>query len=331
MTISRKRTLVASAPNRWNFETNLVADFLICFAMLSSHAQAPSSTAPNGKMLMPKDYREWIFLSSGLGMTYTPSSTPNPESQFPDNVFVNPEAYQSYLKNGTWPDKTVLVLGVRASDSKVSINKDGRVRANVVGVEAHVKDAAHGGWAFYSFGDGTQQVGTLLPKTATYITHAMNRTQQSIPHLFSFTPRQLISPKRKALSQISLAGNYTQAIRAGRSRKIRRHRPRACSSFSMVTSPEVYCRHDHVLHDVGKTEDLAKVTAGDHIHADVVVNADEMHLENIAVMDSPKRSNPHSRLLLRNPLRESSYESRIKRHALAKTPTLRAALHPPRC
>ncbi len=82
-------------------------------------------------MLLPKDYREWVFLSSGLGMTYTPSSTPNPNF---DNVFVNPEAYQSFLKTGTWPDKTVLILEGRASDGKVSINKDGRVQANVVGV-----------------------------------------------------------------------------------------------------------------------------------------------------------------------------------------------------
>jgi Cu/Ag efflux protein CusF len=40
-------------------------------------------------------------------------------------------------------------------------------------------------------------------------------------------------------------------------------------------------------YDVGKTEDLAKVAAGDQIHADVVVNADEMHLENIRTASRP--------------------------------------------
>jgi Cytochrome P460 len=146
-------------------KTNLVAGLLICSALLAATAGAIEYNS-DGKMLVPKDYREWIFLSSGLGMTYTPSSTPNPNPSF-DNVFVNPEAYQSYLKSGAWPDKTVLILEIRASDSKVSINKDGRVQGNVVGVEAHVKDASHGGWAFYNFGNGSQQVGTLLPKTAT--------------------------------------------------------------------------------------------------------------------------------------------------------------------
>ena len=30
-----------------------------------------------------------------------------------DNVFVNPASYQAFLKTGTWPDKTELVLEVR--------------------------------------------------------------------------------------------------------------------------------------------------------------------------------------------------------------------------
>ena len=97
----------------------------------------------DGMMILPKDYREWVFLTSGLGMTYGPAGTTdrggNPRF---DNVFVNPDAYKAFLQTGTWPDKTILILEVRGSDSKVSINKDGRVQTNTVGVEAHVKDIA---------------------------------------------------------------------------------------------------------------------------------------------------------------------------------------------
>ena len=66
-------------------KTNLVAGLLICFALLAVTVGAIEYNS-DGKMLLPKDYREWIFLSSGLGMTYTPSSTPNPNPNF-DNVF----------------------------------------------------------------------------------------------------------------------------------------------------------------------------------------------------------------------------------------------------
>ena len=154
-------------------KTNIIVALLICASLLAVAASAVEYS-PDAKMILPKDYREWVFLSSGLGMSYAQSATPNPNPGF-DNVFVNPEAYQAFLKTGTWPDKTVLILEARASDSKLSINKDGRVQTNVVGIEAHVKDASHGGWAFYSFGNGTQREGTLFPKTATcYSCHEQN-------------------------------------------------------------------------------------------------------------------------------------------------------------
>ncbi len=156
-----------------NTKTSLVVALLIGSSLLAVAASA-LEYGSDAKMILPKDYREWVFLSSGLGMSYAQSATPNPNPGF-DNVFVNPEAYHAYLKTGTWPDKTVLILEARASDSKVSINKDGRVQTNVVGIEAHVKDASHGGWAFYSFGNGTQQEGTLFPKSANcYSCHEQN-------------------------------------------------------------------------------------------------------------------------------------------------------------
>ncbi|MGB8031514.1 MAG: hypothetical protein WCF30_17830 [Terracidiphilus sp.] len=48
--------------------------------------QAPAY-APNGDMLPVADYREWIYLSSGIDMSYSPN--PGGMTMF-DNVFVNP-------------------------------------------------------------------------------------------------------------------------------------------------------------------------------------------------------------------------------------------------
>jgi len=42
-----------------------------------SHAQAPKPAASftaDGKLEFPKDYRTWIYLSSGLDMTYGPNA-----------------------------------------------------------------------------------------------------------------------------------------------------------------------------------------------------------------------------------------------------------------
>jgi len=141
----------------------IVPALLICATLLAQVGNPPQYSH-EGKMILPKDYREWVFLSSGINMSYTPDAGSVVNPRF-DNVFVNPAAYQAFSRTGSWPDKTVLILEVRNSDGKVSINKNGRVQTDVAAVEAHVKDNEHGGWSFYTFNSAQQ--GSLLPKSAT--------------------------------------------------------------------------------------------------------------------------------------------------------------------
>jgi len=104
--------------------------------------QAPSNEpqyTKEGELVKPENYREWIYLSSGMGMTYG-SPIANPDDQDFDNVFVTPQAYKSFLATGTWPDKTMMALEVRFSASKGSINKGGRFQDKLAGVEIHLKD-----------------------------------------------------------------------------------------------------------------------------------------------------------------------------------------------
>lgn len=125
-------------------------------------------------MRTPRNYREWIFLSSGLGMTYGPLGA-NADRENPtfDNVYVNPSAYRSFLTNGHWPDKTVLVLEVRASLSKGSINQGGHFQTGLVGIEVHVKDRrVPGGWAFYSFGKDRDTAKPIPTSASCYSCHA---------------------------------------------------------------------------------------------------------------------------------------------------------------
>ncbi|MGI4854381.1 MAG: cytochrome P460 family protein [Janthinobacterium lividum] len=114
-------------------------------------AQAETPNAPPATMPIPANYREWIFLTSGLDMTYAAPGavglTAEHHSVF-DNVFVNPEAYHTFLKTGNWPDSTTFVLENRAGESDVSINKAGKTQGQEIsGLEVHAK--LHGEWAFY--------------------------------------------------------------------------------------------------------------------------------------------------------------------------------------
>lgn len=109
--------------------------------------------AKGSNLIRPADYREWIYVSSGLGMEYNP--TPGAQGQSFGNVFVNPSSYREFMKTGKWPDKTTFVLEFRASTSEGSINKAGRFQSQLVGLEAEVKDSKFpDGWAFFNFGRG---------------------------------------------------------------------------------------------------------------------------------------------------------------------------------
>jgi hypothetical protein len=125
-------------------------------------AIAPTYTA-DGRLEFPA-YRKWVYLSSGLDMSYLPNALRN-LSTF-GNVFVNPEAYDAFVASGTWPDKTVLVLEVRRAEQNASINRNGRSQGDVVRTEVHVKDVARfeGGWAFFAFADET--AATMISRTA---------------------------------------------------------------------------------------------------------------------------------------------------------------------
>jgi hypothetical protein len=137
--------------------------------LLQSRAQPAAPNAPaytaDGRLEFPETYRRWIYLSSGLDMSYVPGATPG-TSAF-DNVFVNPEAYDAFLKNGTWPDKTVLVLEVRRAEQNGSILQSGHFQSGITHTEVHVKDAVRfgGGWALFGFSDETPAV--MIPQTAT--------------------------------------------------------------------------------------------------------------------------------------------------------------------
>jgi hypothetical protein len=143
---------------------------LVCVAAMGA-ANAPSDGpryTPEQRLLRPDDYREWVWLSSGLGMAYGPLANQNPNENPPfDNVFVNRSAFRGFMETGRWPDKTVMVLEVRSSLSKGSINKGGHFQGPLRGIEVHVKDESRfpGKWAFFGFPSGAS-AGQLIPTSA---------------------------------------------------------------------------------------------------------------------------------------------------------------------
>jgi hypothetical protein len=158
--------------------------------------EAPAYNA-KGDLIAPAHYREWVYLTSGLDMSYTASSAP-PDHHMFDNVFVNPSSYRSFLATGTWPDKTTLVLEVRGAENPVSINKRGNTQSvEVMGHEIHVKD--HGVWSFYDQPDAST-VANLIPRPADCYTCHENHAAVDTTFVQFYPTLLPLAQQKKTLS-----------------------------------------------------------------------------------------------------------------------------------
>lgn len=153
-------------------------------ALLAAVSVHAADTDPlfnaQGELQRPKDYREWVFLTSGLGMTYGPARAQPDQAPRFDNVFVKPEAYREFMKTGRWPEGTLFVLEVRESVVNSSINNGGRTQGGHMAMEAAMKDSQRfkdGGWGYFTFDSpqGLVDAAKVLPHTATcYACHSRN-------------------------------------------------------------------------------------------------------------------------------------------------------------
>ena len=145
---------------------------LTCIAFAYTGAQEQDATRPHyegNKLVRPEGYREWIYLSSGLGMNYNPTEG-GPELF--TNAFVPQWAYREFLATGKWPEKTMFVLEERASQTKGSINKVGHFQTDLEGLAVEVKDSSQfpDRWAYFGFGSDTK-TAEANPKAACWQCH----------------------------------------------------------------------------------------------------------------------------------------------------------------
>ncbi len=132
-----------------------------------SGEQKKAATGPQyndkGELLRPTGYQTWVFVGSNLGIQYGKEvidkerANSNPGTFH--NVYINPEAYQTYVKTGKFPDRTILVMEVYEAVERgpQKIVSKGFFPGKLLSVEAAIKnskrpDGANTDWAYYDFG-----------------------------------------------------------------------------------------------------------------------------------------------------------------------------------
>jgi Cytochrome P460 len=165
----------------------------------------------DGRLELPEHYREWIYLSSGFDMSYNPAAKASGHHMF-DNVFVNPEAYRTFVETGTWPDGAMLMLENRGAEGRGSINQSGNYQStDVMGLEVHVKDSARFAdkWAFFGF-SGRKPAKVIPHSAECYSCHAEHAAVDTT--FVQFYPTLLPVAKSKHV----LSAGYVKETGSGR-------------------------------------------------------------------------------------------------------------------
>jgi hypothetical protein len=147
--------------------------------------EPPSSSAPDtaamalpqfdasGALKRPKNFAQWTFVGSNIGMSYD-TGAPQGPGEF-HNIYTQPEAFATYKSSGKFPEKTTFLLVVYQPAQKVSINKSGYFEGEMIGLAASVKDSSRfkEGWAYFSFGEGgnLSETANALPTPACFACH----------------------------------------------------------------------------------------------------------------------------------------------------------------
>jgi hypothetical protein len=121
-----------------------------------------------GELKFPADFETWVFVGANLGIEYRDAGAnapaadkdqpkPPPAGKF-HNIYINPEAYQEFLKTGKFPEPTILVLDIyKAEDgAPKEVVSSGLYPGRRSDIAVAVKnssrpDGAKTDWAYYDF------------------------------------------------------------------------------------------------------------------------------------------------------------------------------------
>jgi hypothetical protein len=162
----------------------------------------------DGKLLRPANYRDWVFLSSGFDMNYSPQG--GGDHHMFTNVFVPQAAYKEFLAGGKWPDKTIWVVEERMAGTHVNPARQGQFQTeDTMGLGVEVKDASQPNvWNYYGF-DAKDESADAVPKGACFSCHEKNG---AVEHTFvQFYPTLKPAARKFGVYRVTAEALQTEA------------------------------------------------------------------------------------------------------------------------
>ena len=157
-------------------------------ANVAAAQSTPRSASPanpqydeKGAVRLPADYRQWVFVGSSLGLSYTEGQ---PAMEMFHETLMEPSAYKHFVETATFREGTMLALILHGPGENVLPGRHGRFAAAVHGVEMAVKDSSHRpeGWAYYNFAgaNGIRLTAAAMPKESCYSCHAEHAKRDNV-------------------------------------------------------------------------------------------------------------------------------------------------------
>ncbi|HNP34768.1 MAG TPA: cytochrome P460 family protein [Woeseiaceae bacterium] len=162
----------------------------------------------NGKLERPTDYREWVF----VGAPVTPNELNDGKAAFPEfhNVYIDPESWAHWKKNGTFRDGTILVKELVDVGVKASASGNGYFPGNFIGLAATIKSSKlfadePGNWAYFSF--STPDLKGLTDTAEKFATESCNACHAgAAADDFVFTQHYPVLRAAKAAGELGAGG-----------------------------------------------------------------------------------------------------------------------------
>jgi Cytochrome P460 len=111
----------------------------------------PRYTA-TGAVERPAGVERWVLVGASLGLGYSDATEAGP-GMF-HRVYLEPTAYDHYLRTGRFRSGTMLALAIRRPAQRVPPGRSGWTEGDLAALELAVKDPDRfpGGWAYFDFG-----------------------------------------------------------------------------------------------------------------------------------------------------------------------------------
>jgi len=166
----------------------VVAGLTVAFGILVAAARplsAQSARMPqynkDRALMLPADYRQWVFVGSSLGLSYSEGA---PGQELFHETLMEPTAYAEFVRTGAFREGTMFVLMLHGAGESVLPGRHGRFATDVSGVEMAVKDKSRvpEGWAYYGFGGrgGLRDTAQPMPKTSCYDCHKPHAARDNV-------------------------------------------------------------------------------------------------------------------------------------------------------